>query len=77
MMTCLQLLLPILLFANHYDVGPEGQYVDKFIYDISSDSTLNVDVGDKSSEWVNNPANFVNIIMKSSGTESKIYLGGL
>ncbi|HCR0847685.1 autotransporter outer membrane beta-barrel domain-containing protein [Klebsiella aerogenes] len=58
-------------FANHYDVGPEGQYVDKFIYDISSDSTLNVDVGDKSSEWVNNPANFVNIIMKSSGTESK------
>ena len=58
-------------FANHYDVGPEGQYVDKFIYDISSDSTLNVDVGDKSAEWVDNPANFVNIIMKSSGTESK------
>lgn len=58
-------------FANHYDVGPEGQYVDKFIYDVSPDSTLNVDVGDKSSAWVNNPANFVNIIMKSSGTESK------
>lgn len=59
-------------FANHYDVGPEGQYVDKFIYDVSPAATLNVDVGDKSSAWVNNPANFVNIIMKSSGDESKV-----
>ncbi|MCT4712148.1 autotransporter outer membrane beta-barrel domain-containing protein, partial [Enterobacteriaceae bacterium H11S18] len=59
-------------FANHYDVGPEGQYVDKFIYEIAPSATLDVGVGETSASWVNTPANFVNIIMKSSSSDPKI-----
>ncbi|KLF28660.1 hypothetical protein YA29_16330, partial [Klebsiella aerogenes] len=59
-------------FANHFDVGPEGQYVDKFIYDVAPSGALNVGVGDTSSSWMNDPANFVNIKMKSSGDVNKI-----
>jgi autotransporter family porin len=59
-------------FADHYDVGPNGQYVDRFIYDITPSATLNVNVGAGKSDWVNDPANFVNIIMKSSGGDAKI-----
>jgi autotransporter family porin len=59
-------------FANHYDVGPDGQYLDKVIYDVTPGATLNVNVGAGQSDWVNDPANFVNIIMKSSNARDEI-----
>lgn len=64
-------------FANHYDVGVDGQYVDKFIYNVSPGGILNVDVGNNSAGWVNSSENFVNIVMKSSSgalkTTSAVY----
>lgn len=47
-------------------VGKDGQYVDRNFYQIGSGASLNVDVGQKSGNWVGAAANHFNAILKSS-----------
>ncbi|MCU6404276.1 autotransporter outer membrane beta-barrel domain-containing protein [Enterobacter quasiroggenkampii] len=49
-----------------YSVGVEGQYVDKNLFQVSSGATVTVDVGNKAVGWMNDPANALNIILKST-----------
>jgi autotransporter family porin len=47
-------------------VGPDGQYVDKNIYEVKSGADVGVQVGATDSNWLSNSANRVNLVMKGT-----------
>lgn len=47
-------------------VGKDGQYVDRNLYQVGAGASLDVDVGQKTGNWVGAADNQFNVIMKSS-----------
>lgn len=50
----------------HYAVGIDGQYVDRNLVQISAGSEVTVHIGSNSADWLSDPLNQLNMIMKVS-----------